>query len=71
MATWQSWVLIGVLAAIFFAILKVNDTIGVNGVRLGLLHDAIKGVHNMLEEISQKTSATESIAADIRNNTRK
>jgi hypothetical protein len=69
MAIWQFWMLIGVLVAIFLAIIKVNDTIGVNGVYLGTVHDAIKGVHNMLDEISRKVSQVESIAADVRNNT--
>lgn len=69
MATWQFWILIGVLVAIFLAIIKVNDTIGVNGVYLRTVHDAIKGVHNMLDEISRKVSQVESIAADVRNNT--
>jgi hypothetical protein len=68
MAIWQFWSLIGVLVAIFLAIIKVNDTIGVNGVYLGTVHDAIKGVHNMLDEISRKVSQVENIAADVRNN---
>jgi hypothetical protein len=69
MAIWQFWMLIGVLVAIFLAIIKVNDTIGVNGVYLGTIHDTIKGIHNMLDEISRKVSQVESIAADVRNNT--
>jgi hypothetical protein len=69
MAIWQFWILIVVLVAIFLAIIKVNDTIGVNGVYLGTVRDAIKGVHNMLDEISRKVSQVESIAADVRNNT--
>jgi len=69
MAIWQFWILIVVLVAIFLAIVKVNDTIGVNGVYLGTVRDAIKGVHNMLDEISRKVSQVESIAADVRNNT--
>jgi hypothetical protein len=84
MAIWQFWVLIAVLVAILLAIIKVNDTIGVNGVRLeslhraikggdldGSLHDAIKMVYNILDEISEKTSAVESVAAAIRSNTSK
>lgn len=56
MALWQFWTLIGVLVAILFAIIKVFDAISVNGLRLNSNHDAIKGVHNMLDEISGKIS---------------
>ncbi len=68
MAIWQFWILIGVLVAIFLAIIKVNDTIGVNGVYLRTAQDAIKEVRNMLDEISRKVSQVEGIAVDVRNN---
>jgi hypothetical protein len=57
------------VSVIYLAIIKVNDTIGVDGVYLGTVRDAIKGVHNMLDEISRKVSRVESITADVRNNT--
>lgn len=68
MAIWQFWIFIGVLVSILLAIVKVIDTIGVNGVYLGTVRDAIKGVHNILDEISRKVSQVDRIAADIRNN---